>query len=212
MAAGIRVTVEFAAPASCPVAALAERAGATVDDVATSVAADGRPVTEFLVDAGAVPEDCDHDPVFEYADRHLYRVAHADGCPCVCLGEYGTPVDRYFLRDGTLELVFYAADFDLLQAVVGEFRERYPSVDIQRLVRESGDAETRDTVFVDRGRLTDRQFEALSTAYRMGYFRRPRAANASEVAAELGVAPATLHEHLAAAQSKVLGDLLEAGR
>ena len=65
---------------------------------------------------------------------------------------------------------------------------------------------------VDVGRLTDRQREVLETAYGMGYFEYPRGANASEVAGELGIEPSTLAEHLAAAQSKLLAELLERRR
>jgi predicted DNA binding protein len=42
----------------------------------------------------------------------------------------------------------------------------------------------------------------------MGYFGRPREANATEVAAELGINPATFSEHLATAQAKLLEDVL----
>jgi predicted DNA binding protein len=212
MSGGIRVTVAFPGPPVCPVAALSERADAVVNDVSTSVAPAGSPgaVTEFLVDADAVPEGYG-DPVFEYADYHVYRVTHGPDtdCPCVCLGEFDTPVDRYFARNGDLEVVFHATDFDQLQAIVGEFRDRYDDVDIRRLVRAPTGGTSRDTVFVDRGALTDRQFEVLETAHEMGYFDQPRGANATEVAAELGIAQSTFTEHLAAAQRKLLADVLE---
>jgi hypothetical protein len=94
MPAGIRVTVEFPAPPVCPIADLSARADTVVSDVSTSVATDDGSVTEFLVDADAVPEDYDADLVFTYADRNLYRVRHDDAdCPCACLGEFDTPVD-----------------------------------------------------------------------------------------------------------------------
>ncbi|MFB6269321.1 MAG: helix-turn-helix domain-containing protein [Halobacterium sp.] len=214
MTGGIRVTVAFPAPPVCPVAGLAERADTTISDVSTSVApaASTDCVTEFLVDADAVPEDYG-DPVFEYADRHLYRVTHdADtDCPCVCLGEFDTPIDRYFADAGDLEVVFHAREFDELQAIVAEFRDRFPDVDIQRMVRAPTGGAPRDDVFVDRGKLTDRQLEAVRTAYEMGYFDQPRGANASEIAAELDVTASTFTEHLAAAQRKLLADVLEEG-
>lgn len=214
MSGGIRVTVAFPRPPVCPIAALSERANTVITDVSTSVATgDSRdPVTEFLVDADAVPDDYD-DPVFEYADRHLHRVTHdADtDCPCVCLGEFDTPVDRFFARSGDLEVVFHARDFEQLQAIVAEFRERYPDVDIQRLVRAPTGGTARDTVFVDRGKLTDRQLEVLRTAYEMGYFDQPRDANAGDVAATLDISATTLTEYLAAAQRKLLADVLEDG-
>jgi predicted DNA binding protein len=211
MPAGIRVTVSFPRPPVCPVAALSARAGTTIDDVSTSASVDGDPVTEFLVDADAVPDDYERDPVFTYTDRHLYRVRHdaAADCPCTCLGEFDTPVDRYHASDGDLQVVFHAREFDQVQAIVGELRERFDDVDIQRLVRAPTGTSARDTVFVDRGQLTDRQLEVLETAYSAGYFQRPRGATAQELAEDLGIAPSTLTEHLLAAQRKLLGDTLE---
>jgi len=211
MPAGIRVTVSFPRPPVCPIAALSERAGTTVEDVSTSVSVDGDPVTEFLVDADAVPDDYEHDPVFTYTDRHLYRVRHGaeTTCPCTTLGEYDTPVDRFHAAGGDLQVVFHAREFDDVQAIVGEFRERFDDVDIERLVRAPTGTSARDTVFVDRGRLTDRQLEVLETAFDADYFERPRGATAQELAADLGIAPSTFTEHLLAAQRKLLGDALD---
>ncbi|AGN00628.1 Bacterio-opsin activator HTH domain-containing protein [Salinarchaeum sp. Harcht-Bsk1] len=68
--------------------------------------------------------------------------------------------------------------------------------------------EPETTAAVDLDKLTDRQREVLGTAYEMGYYQYPRGANASEVAEALDICPSTLAEHLAAAQTKVLDDLL----
>lgn len=213
MPAGIRVTVTFPTPPACPVAELSADAGAVIDTVATTVTpaeAEGAS-TEFLVDADAVPDDYDPEPVFAYGDRHLYRISHDTDCPCTCLGEFDTPVYRYFAREGDLELVFHAEEFERLQTIVGELRERYPEVDIERLVRAPTEGAVGDPVFVDRGKLTDRQLEVLRTAFEMGYFERSRGANATEIAEELDVTPSTVTEHLLAAQSKLIEDVLERG-
>lgn len=216
MAAGIRVTVDFPTPSGCPIADIAARADATIRDVTTSVipASDVGSVSEFLLPVDSIPDDLDHDPVFTYTDRHAFRVAHGNeaDCPCACLGEFDTPIDRYVAEGGHLRLVFHAPDFETLQTIVGELRERFPDVDIQRLVRAPTEGAVRDTVFVDRGRLTDRQLEILHLAYDRGYFDRPRGANATELADELDIAPSTLTEHLHTAQRKLLGDVFEEGK
>jgi hypothetical protein len=64
-------------------------------------------------------------------------------------------------------------------------------------------------VFVDRAALTDRQREVVTTAHQLGYFERPRDANATEVAEHLDISRATFAEHLAAAQSKLLDAVLD---
>jgi predicted DNA binding protein len=53
------------------------------------------------------------------------------------------------------------------------------------------------------GRLTARQREVLSTAVRAGYYENPREATHDELAAELGISPATVGEHLRKIESRV---------
>ncbi|GAB3326343.1 hypothetical protein GCM10027355_29470 [Haloplanus salinarum] len=48
----------------------------------------------------------------------------------------------------------------------------------------------------------------VETAHEKGYVEYPRGTNAAEVAAEPNVHPSTLAEHLAAAQAKLLDQLL----
>jgi len=96
-----------------------------------------------------------------------------------------------------------------LQAVIGELRERYATLDVQRLLQSQQDHDERNLVFVDRSMLTDRQTEVLETAHRMGYFEHPKRANAGEVAAELEITGTTFTEHLAAAQTKLLDAILD---
>jgi len=93
--------------------------------------------------------------------------------------------------------------------MMAALRDQYPSVDVQRLLQPPLDGSPEDRVFVNRGKLTDRQLEVLRVAYEMGYFERPKRANATEIAESLGIAQSTFTEHLVAAQRKLLGDLLE---
>jgi hypothetical protein len=52
--------------------------------------------------------------------------------------------------------------------------------------------------------LTDRQQEALRTAYEMGYFEIPRTASLEAVASELGITASSLSERLRRAQTHVI--------
>lgn len=213
MTAGIRATVEFGTAEVCPVARFAAETGASVDSVSTSVATpgDGGSVTEALltVERPLDPEDLDH--VFTCGSAHLFRHPHdgEDPCPCECLGEFGCPVDGYTVRDGRLTLGFYATDYEQLRAVVATLGEHWPDLDVRRLVRSPTPDPPEETVLVDRAKLTDRQLEVVATAFEMGYFERPRRANATEVAAELDIDPSTLTEHLSVALGKLLADVLE---
>ncbi len=217
MESGIRTTVAFDRPDVCPVAALAAEAGAAVDAVTTTVTpgGEGASVTEFAADTPLEEATAETMatvvPVFAHGSTHRYRITHGDAdCPCTCLGAFDVPVTRYVARKGTLTLGFHAADYDELQAVVAALRERFPGMDIRRFVRAPTDGEggAEDRVLVDRGRLTARQLEVLETAHEMGYFARPRESNATEVAGALDITPSTFREHLVAAESKLLDDIL----
>jgi len=211
MSPGIRATVAFDSPDVCPLAAVSATADATIRSVSTSVAMPDSPgsVTEFRVAADDPLDDDRFSQVISYGETEVYRFEHGreSGCPCVALGRFGCPVSRYVADSGRLTLTFHAPDFDRLQELVAALRERFPTLDIRRLVRDPERA-AGDGVFVDRSRLTDRQFEVLHTAYEMGYFERPRRANAGEVAAALEINPSTFAEHLTAAQRKLLDDVL----
>lgn len=224
MAHGIRATVEFTTPGLCPIVDFSATVGTTIDAVSRGVCPPdcSTCVSEFSVEgeADTVIEfdaisgtDATPELVFSHGSTHRYRLTHDDGinCPCECLGQFGCSVSRYVASEGSLTIVFYAADYDQLQTVVVSLRDRFPGVDIKRLIQSPGESDHQDSVFVDRGRLTDRQLEVLQTAYEMGYFDRPRESNATDVARALAIDPSTFGEHLAAAQSKLLQDLLEDG-
>ena len=212
MSSGIRATVSFSNPGNCPIAAVSQTTETAIEQVSTSAALSDSAgsVTEFLA-TGAVPERDDVRAVFDYGNATLYRITHegTEQCPCECLGRFGCPVHRYVAEDGALTLVFHAEEFETLQDVMGVFREQYGPVDVQRLLQPPLDGTPEERVFVNRGRLTDRQHEVLTTAHRMGYFERPKEANATEVAAELGIAQSTFTEHLMAAQRKLLPYILD---
>lgn len=212
MTEGIRATVFFADPGNCPLAETSASADGRIEQVSTSVSlptGEGS-VSEFLA-SGDIENTATVRPVFSYGETTLYRVKHrrpAD-CPCETLGEYGCPVHRYAAEDGTLTLVFHAPNFETLQDIMSSFREQYPPVDVQRLLQPPLEGSPEDRVFVNRGKLTDRQLEVLTVAYEMGYFQRPKGANATEIADALDIAQSTFTEHLVAAQRKLLADIIE---
>lgn len=212
MTDGIRATISFASPGKCPIAATSASAEGRIEQVSTSVSlqSGAGSVSEFMAQ-GEIEETSQIEPIFSYGETTLYRIEHRipASCPCETLGEFGCPVHRYVAEDGALTLVFHAPDFETLQSLMASLREQYPPVDVQRLLQPPLEGSPEDRVFVNRGKLTDRQLEVLTVAYEMGYFKRPKDANATEIAEALGIAQSTFTEHLVAAQRKLLSDLLE---
>ena len=211
MSSGIRATIAFTGPGNCPITQFSAATGTAIDRISTSVATPGPTgsATEFVVEADHSPET-GIEPIFSYGSTDLYRVTHDEDarCPCACLGEFECPIQQFVASGETVTLVFHAAGFTQLQDIVAEFRERYEGIDVQQLLQPPITDEPAANVFVNRGKLTARQLEVLRTAYEMGYFERPKRANATDIGDELGISQSTATEHLVAAQRKILDDVL----
>lgn len=211
MPPGIRTTVEFTTPDICPIVELSEKGETRIDSVRSNVCPSdcAESVVEFSLDAES-EIDVDTTPLFSHgsADRYRLTLDSDSSCPCNYLGQFGCPVARYLAQNGTLTLVFHAADYDQLREIITALRERYPNMNIKRFIQSPAGEEREDSVFVDRSKLTSRQLEVLETAHEMGYFERPRRANATEIASDLGIHPSTFREHLATAELKLFEDLL----
>lgn len=206
---GLEAAVTVNQPRDCPVATASAATDGTVGGVARSSSMDGTVIEEFEVAGDADPPACTRE-VFDGDDHTVYRFEReADrACPCERIETFGCPVADISAVDGRLRVVFRPEDIETLQDVVATLRERYDEVALEHLVR-SGTSTAGETVVVDRGRLTARQREVLETAYEMGYFEHPKGANAGEVAAALDISSATFRGHLAAAQSKLLDEVLD---
>jgi predicted DNA binding protein len=215
MSSGIRAELRVDADGTCPVSETAAAAGTPTFSVSRGIDPEdsGTVTEEFMLDSADADDavDEDIDAVFTYGSKTVYRFSRSRGrgCPCECIERFDSPVVDVQTRDGMLYLVFHAADMEALQNVITTLREEFPQVDIRRLLRTEGDRSDHDLVFVDRGRLTERQRDVLETAHEMGYFERPKGANAGEVAAALGISRSTFSEHLAAAQTKLLDAILD---
>lgn len=100
------------------------------------------------------------------------------------------------------------ADTDV-RGVVDRLESLYPGVELvaKRGLDVPGDAA--DEV-LSEATLTDRQREALATAFASGYFEWPRDATAEAVATELGVSAATFHYHLRRAERALVAAFLGA--
>ena len=229
MSDGIRAEIRVDGPTGCPETRLVDRTGTAAEDVTRAVSANGeRVVEEFLladpvgVDVPGVDDDAgDHGDqptgegefqlVFDYGDHATYRFERDRdvACPCEVVEAHDCPATDVAIRDDGVHVAFHVPDMPSLQALVAALRDRFPSLDVKRLLRSTGDAGAHNLVFVDRGQLTDRQREVLETAHEMGYFAHPKGANAGEVATELGITRSTFSEHLAAAQSKLMDAILQ---
>lgn len=215
----------FERTGACPVAEASTATTGPVTDITwTDSAGDG--VTEQVTVTGEQSGDTATDGeglpgqsaggepaferVFDYGSQQVYEFEREQPEPCVCefIEQEVGPLSEVYAAAGALHVTLHVGDVDAVRALLGNLEERFGDVRIEYLVRSRVDSDDADLVPVDLQRLTGRQREVLERAYALGYFDYPRESNASEVAESLDISPSTFIEHLNAAQSKLLSDLL----
>ncbi|WP_276261425.1 helix-turn-helix domain-containing protein [Haloglomus litoreum] len=169
---------------------------------------------ERLVDLGA-------HPIVRAGDGTVCRLpslARTDGdVPTACghghcLGHgFGfLPIDPYHTRweGDALRCSFAALDTREVERVIESFGAADYVVELEQLIRAGDDAPegvsaASETTILDVDELTARQREVARAAVERGYFD-PDGPSAAEVADELGIAKATLSEHLRAVQRELV--------
>ncbi|WP_458207811.1 helix-turn-helix domain-containing protein [Haladaptatus sp. NG-SE-30] len=214
MPGGIHAQLSIGDPTACPLTAISEES--TVTSVTRSTGdSDATDTTvEFTLehdcdDSGATPPD-DMTAVFEYEKETVYRFSRDsdEECPCDHVERNGCPIRDAHADRGRVMLSFISPDVATLQSIIGELKSNYDSVTVQQLAQTTPRNDSSSLFFFDKGKFTDRQYEVLQTAHELGYFAHPKRANAGDVADELGITTPTFVEHLSAAQSKLLKQLL----
>jgi len=142
----------------------------------------------------------------------LFEFVVEEGCPVLSLAERGGVPTAVTSTDGAGRIVCRLPAEPDVTDVVEPFLEEHPTAELVAKRRSD-----RPVVPFAGGthrwsledRLTDRQREVLETAYDAGYFERPRETTGEELAAELGIRPATFSQHVRAAQDNLLSALYE---
>ena len=126
------------------------------------------------------------------------------------LSEYGAVTTGVVAESGTtrftVELPYEAEARDLYDLV----ENRYPGTDLVGYHEHERPIETRQefrAALADR--FTDRQETALRTAFLGGFFEWPRNIDGNELADAMDISRPTYHQHLRAAQKKVLEELFD---
>jgi len=128
------------------------------------------------------------------------------------LAEYGATLRDLSVSgsSGTVQLhVDLPVEGDI-RSVVSVLESRYEGVNLVRQrERERDPRPTAEFTATVAERLTDRQYTALETAYLSNYFEFPRPVSGEELAETMGISRQTYHQHLRAAQRKLLEEFFE---
>ncbi|MFB6269618.1 MAG: helix-turn-helix domain-containing protein [Halobacterium sp.] len=195
----------------CPLADATRATGADVDARPPQLRADGNALLQFATaDGDALAAALDGDDRIRYLHvartdgRFTYRCLSKHPCVVHELTDAGLLVDALHYRGGDARVTGAVVGRDVLHEVL-EAAGDAVGVTLERTYPI---AEQDDAAIADRWGLTPAQADALETAFDMGYFSVPRDADASDVAAALGVSKSAFLERLRRGLSKLLGETL----
>lgn len=207
------LVVEFAVSGDrCPLAEATAATGLTVDAEPPQRRGDGNTLLQFSspADSGlaAVLDDDSRIRYLHVArtnDRQNFRCLSREPCVVHELIDAGFLVDSMQYVDGEERYTGAVVGRDVLQGVLEAAGETV-GVTLQRMY-PLGDED--DHAVAHRWDVSPAQEAALQTAYEMGYFEIPKAATASEVAAELDISKSAFLERLRRGQRGVFGQLFD---
>jgi PAS domain S-box-containing protein len=202
-----------------PLSEIADTLGTPVERVGTTRADDGRCEWYLSAESCTVPTAELHSLSFVTDAR---TVSAADGERTVAVTvETTSPAELLADRGAVVTGITATADGAVVTAEAPPEREvrslldllsaAYDGVDLRaRTQRERRTRRLNEfTAEVDE-RLTDRQQEALEAAALNGYFEWPRPVDGAEIADTMGITRQTFHQHLRAAQRKLVSAYVDA--
>lgn len=122
------------------------------------------------------------------------------------IAELGGAVNSTTVSDEAVRIV---SDFSRradLEAILEKLREHFPDIELASRVYVDRTDEIQAPPDPD---LTEKQLNALRTAYVSGFFHRPQQATANEVADAMGVSRTTFLQHLRAAERRLFEGMFD---
>ncbi|SFB86935.1 PAS fold-containing protein [Halobiforma haloterrestris] len=199
------------------VTALATELGASVTYRGLTYDKEGTALAVFYVDCTggveAVAADLDgiEDATIlsEYEDGTLLELALSDGV-VTALADHGGVIQRFDAApdDRVADLALQLPNGQSARSVYDLLEERYERTELISYRESDRPTRTlRDVAAELDSKLTDRQEMALRKAFYADYFEWPRGVSGEELAESMGVSRSTYHQHLRAAQRKLLEEL-----
>jgi PAS domain S-box-containing protein len=172
-----------------------------------SVAPDGERIGSVAVDLADVDRA---DRITTHDGVGLYELHCPSGTLISRIANAGGRIRRLEADDDSLETVVEVADRPTARSLFASLEEAYQGVELLGSHERERPPSTR-AGFLDSltDRLTERQETALRTAYLAGFFEWPHAVSGDELAETMGVSRSTFHQHLRAAQRKLLGGIYD---
>lgn len=165
---------------------------------------------EAVCEAATGLDELEHVRVVrDGGDEGLLEYRFAESTLLGTLTEAGVKLGSADVDAGTGRLVVEAPQDAAVRNLVDRIRDVAPTATLLAQRERDRSAVEFDVPGGPIEKLTDRQREALETAYHAGYFEWPRESTATEVAESMGIAAPTLNRHFRRAQHKLLSTLFD---
>jgi len=125
------------------------------------------------------------------------------------LSEFGSRVTSMRADGNTLSLEFRVGTERAARRILDALNETYDAVELVAYHEDEATRTPHGYREELRNRLTDRQLTALKKAHVSGYFEWPRRAEGKDLAESMDIVPSTYHQHLQAAERKLVGAFFE---
>jgi hypothetical protein len=176
------------------------------------VSIDGATADEFLdVADDHSGVEVDH-VVHDHETACLLALTVSDASLMLRLAERGATLRTVEFDDGVGEVVAELSPDEDIQALVEEIQTEFADTELLSKLERDRAVETAQEFGSElQNQLTERQRSVLRAAYFADYFESPRGSTAEEVADTLDISSPTLHNHLRAAQRKLLDAFFDEG-
>ena len=126
------------------------------------------------------------------------------------LREYSGELCGWAVEEGVAVATIEVGREALARSLAADAMEQLANVDLRSYRRREQTHETRREFVAEiESRLTERQRATLIRAHTNGYFEWPHETSGDEIADSMGVSRSTFHQHLRAAQRKIVAAVLE---
>jgi len=167
--------------------------------------------TEWLPDlADHLPYWSDVSVIGEEFGTHRFEARLEDPPVLSLVRAHSGHVRTAQIEDGDYRLTIELPPDAPVREVVESVTSAYPGAEMlaqRRTVGGGGSGSIRG--FDLEAVLTERQAAAVEAAYFAGFFEWPRDSTGEEVAESLGISPPTFHQHLRAAERRLLAAIVE---
>ncbi|MGM0371666.1 MAG: bacterio-opsin activator domain-containing protein [Halobacteriota archaeon] len=163
--------------------------------------------------AATAPELVGVDVITEDESEFLARFEVAESTLARRIGEYGGDLQSIEAADGQARLTIHLSPSADVRTLLEALQAHHGAVDLlARRETERPVPTTEEVRTAIEAALTDRQREALHTAFIAGFFEWPRRNSGEAIAETMGITQSTFLQHLRAAEKKVLTVLLDSDR